>query len=241
MDAKNANAALARRPAIAFFDVDKTVLAVNSATLWLRRERKLGNITILQALRATFWVALYSLGLIHADDVIRVAIRALKGKREREVIDRTMEFWQQEVAATIRPGAKDAIARHKARGDLCFLLTSSSNYLSAPIADVLQLDGFLANRFVVDAGVFTGEPVEPVCYGEGKVAHALGCAQKLNVELWECAFYTDSLSDLPMLEAVGRPVVVSPDPRLKRLARKRGWAVEDWGVPARKLLAPRGP
>ncbi len=224
--------------AIAFFDVDKTVLAVNSAALWVRRELRSGHITRLQALRASFWVGLYGLGLIEADDVIRVAIKTLRGARERDVIDRTLEFWREELIGTIRPGARDAIRRHKDAGDLCFLLTSSTNYLSAPIADVLGCDGFLANRFVVDDGVFTGEPVEPVCYGAGKVAHAEACAQKLSIALSECAFYTDSASDLPMLEAVGHPVVVSPDLRLRRVARRRGWTVEDWGVPGRKLLPP---
>lgn len=221
---------------IAFFDVDKTLLGVNSATLWVRRELQRGNISRWQALRASAWVGLYGLGLIRADDVLRVAIKTLKGKREREVIDRTLAFWHEEVRATVRPGARAAIQRHKDQGELCFLLTSSSNYLSAPIADELGFDGFLANRFEVKDGTFTGEPIEPICYGTGKVAHASGCAHKLNVRLAECAFYTDSMSDLPMLEVVGRPIVVSPDPRLRRVARKRGWPVEDWGQAPPRLL-----
>lgn len=224
---------------IAFFDVDKTLLGVNSATLWVRRELAKGNITRLQALRASLWVGLYGLGLIHADDVLRVAIKTLAGKRERDVIDRTVAFWHEEVAATVRPGAQAAVQRHKDAGELCFLLTSSSNYLSMPIAEQLGFDGFLANRFEVRDGVFTGEPIEPICYGRGKVAHALGVAEKLNVRLEECAFYTDSMSDLPMLEAVGRPVVVAPDPRLRRVAKKRGWPIEDWGVAPPRALPLR--
>jgi HAD superfamily hydrolase (TIGR01490 family) len=227
--------------AIAFFDVDKTLLAVNSAGLWVRRELAQGNITRLQAMRAGFWVGLYGLGLIQADDVIRAAVRTLKGKRERDVLDRTMRFWEEDVRATVRPGAREAVRRHKEAGDLTFILTSSSNYMSAPIADELAFDGFLANRFVVEDGLFTGETHEPVCYGHGKVAHAAACAEKLNVDLRECAFYTDSMSDRPLLEVVGRPVVVDPDVRLRRLARKRGWPIEDWGVPARGQLPPPAP
>src|SRR5688572_18066234 len=117
---------------IAFFDVDKTVLAVNSASLWIRRELRLKHISRWQAARAALWVGLYSLGFIGSDDVIRKAIKALRGRHERDVIDRTLEFWREEVASTIRPGARAAIARHRAAGDLCFLLTSSSNYMSAP-------------------------------------------------------------------------------------------------------------
>lgn len=221
---------------IAFFDVDKTLLGVNSATLWVRREFARGNITRFQMLRASLWVGLYGLGLIQADDVIRVAIKTLKGKRERDVIDRTVQFWHEEVAATVRPGAAAAVKRHKDAGEMCFILTSSSNYMSMPIADQLGFDGFLANRFEVKDGVFTGEAIEPICYGKGKVAHAEGVAQKLNVKLSECAFYTDSHSDLPMLEKVGRPVVVDPDPRLRRVAKKRGWPIEDWGTAPRREL-----
>jgi HAD superfamily hydrolase (TIGR01490 family) len=227
--------------AIAFFDVDKTLLGVNSATLWIRRELGRGQITPWQALRAGLWVGLYSLGVIKADDVIRVAVRGLAGRKERDVIEQTLDFWREEVIHTIRPGARPAIARHKERGDLCFILTSSSNYMSAPIADVLAFDGFLANRFEVVNGVFTGSPLEPVCFGAGKLAHAKVCAEKLNVSLAECTFYTDSMSDLPVLLEVGQPVAVNPDPRLRRVAKKRGWRVENWATPDHRPQTPALP
>ena len=196
--------------AIAFFDVDKTLLSVNSASLWLRREFKSGNISRLQALKAGFWISLYQLGFARMEDVLTKAVST----------------------------ARAAVLRHKERGDLVFLLTSSSNYLSAPIADELNLDGFLANRFVVDKGVFTGHAVLPLCFGAGKVSHARVVADKLHVDLRQCTFYTDSASDVPMLEAVGVPVAVDPDPRLRRIARRRGWAIETWRQPLKALPPP---
>ncbi|MDP2339473.1 MAG: HAD family hydrolase [Deltaproteobacteria bacterium] len=222
-------------PTIAFFDVDKTVLAVNSASLWVRRELAAGNITRLQALKAGFWVTLYHLGFARMDDVLTEAVTTLKGRVERDVIERTLAFYRDDVQHTIQPAARAAVLRHKERGDLVFLLTSSSNYLSAPIADELKADGFLANRFVVDAGRFTGLAHMPLCFGKGKVAHAQVVAEKLRIDLKECAFYTDSVSDLPMLEAVGVPVAVDPDPRLRRIARRRGWAIEAWRQPIKAL------
>jgi HAD superfamily hydrolase (TIGR01490 family) len=214
--------------AIAFFDLDKTLLSVNSATLWVKRELREGTITKRDALRAAFWVALYELGFARMELVILRAVAQQRGRREREVIRQTLQFWRDEVAMTLRPGARDAVARHRAKGDLVFLLTSSTNYLAAPLADELQLDGFLANRFEVEDGAFTGRAVLPICYGQGKVEHARGIAAKVNIPLEECFFYTDSYSDLPMLLAVGHPVVVHPDPRLRRFALRRGWPVEDW-------------
>lgn len=224
--------------AIAFFDADKTLLARNTAAMWVRRERRLGNLSLPQALRGAFWAALYELGLIHADDLIRDAARTLRGRREQDVVERTLKFWREEVAGLIRPGARAAVARHRAHGDRCYLLTSTSSYLSEPITAALALDGYLANRFVVVDGLFTGEMIDPICFGVGKLAHAQSCADQAGVTLEQCSFYTDSLSDLPALAAVGHPVAVNPDPRLRREAQRRGWPIEDWGTPG-QLALPR--
>jgi len=225
---------------IAFFDVDKCILGVNTATLWVKREYRAGNITRTQAMRASFWVGLYHLGYVRMEHVLEDAVKNLKGLNERDVIDRTLAFYREEVVQTVKPKAMAAIAEHKARGDLIFLLTSSSTYLSAPLGDTLKIDGFLANRFEVEDGHFTGRAVLPFCYGPGKVAHAEVIADKLRIPLKECVFYTDSYSDLPMLEAVGEPIAVDPDRRLLRHAMKRGWRIERWHEPASttKLLPP---
>jgi HAD superfamily hydrolase (TIGR01490 family) len=213
---------------IAFFDVDKTILRVNSASLWVQREVRAGNMRRRDAARAAFWLGMYQLGYANLDELINEAVRTLKGTREREVIDRTMAFYREEIASTVKPQAQAAIDAHKRDGDLVFLLTSSSNYLMAPLSDLLQIDGFLANRFVAVDGVFTGEAYTPLCFGPGKVEHAQVVADKVGVALRDCAFYTDSASDLPMLEAVGEPVAVDPDPWLRRVASQRGWRIERW-------------
>lgn len=213
---------------IAFFDLDRTVLAVNSATLWLRRELRLGHITRKSALRGAFWVGLYQLGFAAIEDALGQAVRTLAGVEESTLKERTLAFWREEVRAHIRPGARRTLEEHRARGDRLYLLTSSSSYLSEAACQELGFHGSLANRFEVDAGVFTGRALAPLCYGPGKVAHAEELAAALGASLAESTFYTDSYSDLPMLEAVGTPVVVHPDPRLSRHARRLGWRVERW-------------
>ena len=215
-------------PGIAFFDLDRTLLSVNSATLWLKRELREQRISRLAALRAAGWVGLYQLGFGAMEDAIRAAVGALAGTPEDDIRARTLAFWHEEIVGTIRPGATAAIARHKERGQAVWLLTSSSPYLSRPAADALELDGFLSNVFEVVDGVFTGAAREPLCFGPGKITWARQVAEQAGVSLDQCAFYTDSHSDLPVLEAVGEPVVVHPDPRLRREAGHRGWRVEDW-------------
>jgi HAD superfamily hydrolase (TIGR01490 family) len=214
---------------IAFFDVDKTLLARNSARLWLRRELRLGHVTKMQVVQAGIWLLRYELGFARADDALRKAARAMRGVSERGIIDRTLDFWHEDVAKIFRRDARAVVEKHRAAGDLLFLLTSSSNYLAAPIADELQMDGFCTNRFEVVDGKFTGLPIEPTCYGPGKAVHMRAVCDKVGIALPDCTFYTDSFSDIDAMEIVGVPVAVSPDPRLRRRAVRRGWRIEDWG------------
>ncbi len=214
---------------IAFFDLDKTLIARNSGNLWIRAELRGGHISKLQFLRATGWFVKYRIGLADMEQALRLAISTLEGDRESEVRQRTFDFYDRECQGLVRPGAHLAVEEHRAAGDALVMLTSTSNYLSGRFADDLDFDEVLSNRFEVDeAGVFTGRPIEPLCYAEGKLVLARQCAEARGVALADCAFYTDSIADVSVLEAVGRPVVVDPDPRLRLRATKAGWPIVDW-------------
>jgi HAD superfamily hydrolase (TIGR01490 family) len=218
--------------AIAFFDLDRTLLAANSGTLWIKSELGLGHITRFQALRASFWVIRYQLGFASIEDALLRAIRFLAGSRESDIRDRTTQFYKSNVRQLFRPGAREALKYHRDQGDKIVLLTSSSSYLSQLVAEELELDDYLCNRFEVDsAGLHTGKLIGALCYGTGKVDYAKEFASAAGTQLSECIFYTDSFSDLPLLKAVGSPIVVNPDRRLRGEAQRRGWRVVDWGTP----------
>jgi HAD superfamily hydrolase (TIGR01490 family) len=214
---------------IAFFDLDRTLLATNSATGWIKRELRLGHLSRVDALKAASWVGLYGLGLGAMEDTIRRAVQGLSGVEEAEIIARTLAFWDEEVQHQTRPGARAVVDAHRAQGHHLVLLTSSSPYLSAPAAAVFGIDEVRCNHFVVQDGRFTGETVEPLCYGAGKLVHAQASAEVHGVDLQDCSFYTDSWSDVSVMDKVGRPVAVHPDQRLMRYARKKGWEIVDWG------------
>lgn len=225
---------------IAFFDLDKTLISRNSATLWIRFELAGGRITRWQALHALTYVVRYSLGVTELHEAIRRSVQSLSGQREAELAERAVVFYGQLVRPLFRPGARQALDTHRAAGDRLVLLTSSSNYVSEQVCRELALDDYVCNRFEVDAeGRYTGQPIEPLCYGEGKVELAERYAGALGLRLTDCSFYTDSAADLPMLEAVGYPVCVHPDPKLRRIARRRGWKSVDWGKPSGTSSAKR--
>jgi HAD superfamily hydrolase (TIGR01490 family) len=215
----------------AFFDLDGTLLSINSGRLWVALERRLGRISRVKYAEALVYLVAYRLNRIDMGSVMRRALAIYRGEPEAEVRQKTRRWYLDEVAPKVAPGAYAVLDAHRAAGHRLVLLTSSSLYESEIASEHLGLDDYLCAPYEVADGLFTGEPVLPLCYGAGKVHYAEQYAKQHQVDLSESFFYTDSASDLPMLLRVGHPRVVNPDPGLRRAARKRNWRVIDWGRP----------
>jgi HAD superfamily hydrolase (TIGR01490 family) len=196
----------------AFFDVDRTLVACNTGRLFLRDLRRRGEISFLRALRAMGWMLKYHMSLIDLD----------------ALAERCRRWVEDEILPLLLPSALRKIERHRQQGHLLAILSSSPTYVTRPIAETLGLDEVLSTQFEVEGGQFTGKLIGPACFGKGKVHWAEDLVTRKAVDLGSSYFYTDSYSDLPMLERVGHGVVVNPDPRLKRAAKRRGWPVENW-------------
>ena len=210
--------------AIAFFDLDRTLLAVNSASLWVKREMDAGHITRWQALRAASWLIRYKLGFGRLEDALSGAVRMLAGTRDAELREKSHRFYREQLRTQFRPRAREVLEAHRAAGDHLVMLTSSWSHLADAVAEELGMHAVLCNRFALDAaGVHLGRLTGDICFGAGKVTHAREYAQKVGGSLEDAVFYTDSYSDLPVLRLVGRPVVVNPDGRLRRHAARQGW------------------
>ena len=213
----------------AFFDFDRTLIDVNSGKLWVKHERRAGRISSWQLLMASTFFLRYHLSLIDMQEAMGKAISTVAGEREEILAQRTADWYRQEVRAHLIPAALEVVEEHRAKGHPLVLLTTSSPYLAKAVADDLQLDAFGSTAFEVDGeGCFTGHVVEPSCYGMGKVEHALRLAAPLGVDVEASYFYTDSFTDQPMLDKVLHPRAVNPDPRLRRLAKRRGWRILHW-------------
>ena len=199
----------------------------------MRRELRLGLIKPWQALQAAAWLTGYELGFAAIDGVLQRAIASLAGVPERDLRERTATFYEVCIRPLYRPGARLAIEEHRRAGDSLVLLTSSSQYLAEHVARDLKLDALICNRFEVDQrGLHTGRTIGALCFGAGKLQYASDFAIGKGARLQDSVFYTDSYADRPLLEAVGRPVAVNPDRRLRRLAAKRRWELLDWGTPS---------
>jgi HAD superfamily hydrolase (TIGR01490 family) len=212
----------------AFFDLDGTLLRVNSGALWIRRERRLGRLSLAQYVEAIAYLIAYRLDTIDMAVAMRRALLTIKGETEETVRTWTREWYLEEVASEVAPGAWPTLRWHREAGHQLVLLTTSSPYASALVAEQLGLDAFLSSRYEVQGGVFTGEPLFPLCYGDGKVQNAERFAAERGIDLDKSYFYSDSASDLPMLRRVKHARVVNPDLKLRIGALRAGWPVLDW-------------
>ncbi len=212
----------------ALFDMDRTLVRVNTAALYVRWQVRTGEARRRDLAKTLFWLGQYTLGVIDVDVIAREAARGVRGRDVADFAARLDAWVREEVLPHVAPAAVREVTRRREQGDLCAVLTSSTTFSAGPVAAHVGIDEVLATRLEEEAGRFTGRVVDPICYGAGKVALAETWANEHDVDLGESAFYTDSISDLPMLERVKEPVVINPDPRLRLLAWRRGWRVEKW-------------
>jgi len=211
----------------AFFDVDGTLLSCQSGTLYIGFLRRQGLMDLSDQLRIYWAFLTYRLGMLNMRRLADVTSRWLEGREEREVIEHCREWYMTEVSRYFRECVLDRVREHRDAGHAVALLTGGTHYLNDLIAEELGLEHVLASQLEVVEGRFTGKPHGPLCYGRGKLTYAERFAAEHGVSLEQSYFYTDSITDLPMLQRVGNPVAVCPDPRLRREARSRGWPILD--------------
>jgi HAD superfamily hydrolase (TIGR01490 family) len=212
----------------AFFDMDRTLLRVNTGTLWIRWQREHGAMSLYQMARAMGWLAQYKLSVLDMESVAAKAIASMRGQPESELRDSARAFFDERVVMQVAPKALAAIEQHRADGHVVAILSSSTPYVVEPLAQHLGIEHAICTRMNIADGCFDGTHRRPTCYGAGKVHWAEAFAREHGVDLATSFFYTDSYTDLPMLERVGIARVINPDTRLKRHARRVGWAVDQW-------------
>ncbi len=208
--------------------MDRTLLRCNTGTLWIRWQRERGEISLYQTMRGLGWIAQYKLSLLDMEAVLTKLVASMRGQSEGELIDKARLFFDGLVASQVAPKALQAIERHRAEGHLVAILSTSTPYVVEPLATHLGIEHAICTRMNIADGRFDGTHKKPACYGAGKVYWAEAFAREHGVDLASSFFYTDSYSDLPMLERVGGARVVNPDLRLRRHARRVGWAVDEW-------------
>ncbi|MGH2830317.1 MAG: HAD family hydrolase, partial [Actinomycetota bacterium] len=204
----------------AFFDLDKTVIARSSTLMFGRPLFKEGMIKRSTVIRGAYAALVYQ--LVGADDDKMDRMRhALLDLTKGWEVDKIRALARETLTEMIEPivyaEAAHLIDTHREAGRRVYLVSSSGQEIVEPLAEFLGVPHAIGSRATIQDGRFTGE-LEFYCQGEGKREAILAEAERHGIDLSRSYAYSDSATDVPMLEAVGRPVAVNPDKELRSIA-----------------------
>jgi HAD superfamily hydrolase (TIGR01490 family) len=207
----------------AFFDLDRTLLRRSSALALAGSFRDRGLISRRQLAKAAGWQLLFVLRGASHEAVRRAAedgLIVLRGFTPEEMRDLVAEAMEPVLRPLVYAEPLHLVDEHRARGEPVYIVSATLQEIVQAIADDLGFDGALGTVCEVRDGAYTGHALRPL-HAENKVA----AVRELGFDPADCTAYSDSHTDLPLLEAVGTPVAVNPDRRLRAIATRRDWRV----------------
>jgi len=219
----------------AFFDLDKTIISKSSSLALSRPMYRAGMVTRGQLVRGAYAQLVYA--LVGADerkmDRLKEGLLQLTKGWDRAEVERLVrDVIIDAIDPYVYQEALDLMALHRSEGRAVYIVSSSPEEVVRPLARHFGVAGVLATRARIEDGLYTGE-LEFYCAGEGKAEAVRSLAESVGVDLEHSYAYSDSIADLPMLEAVGHPVAVNPDKELRKQAEEREWDIRDFRRPVR--------
>lgn len=216
-------------PDLALFDLDCTLLPIDSDYEWARFLVRLGVVDGEEYERRNdVYFRQYQNGTLDIGEFLAFQLAPLAA-HPVEVLDRwRTRFVDEVIRPTIVPAARALVDSHRDRGDLCAIVTATNEYITRPIAHEFGIGHLIATAVESVQGRFTGQPLGTPSFREGKVQRTGDWLASLG-RSWDAFprsyFYSDSANDVPLLERVTDPVATNPDERLAALATDRGWRI----------------
>jgi HAD superfamily hydrolase (TIGR01490 family) len=172
------------------------------------------------------------MNLLDIERWTKQTMRQFRGRGERELEEEATSWFREYVLPTIYPEALELVRMHQGRGHVVALVSGATRFVVQPVAEHLGVKHLMYTHLEVQDGEFTGRVIDPICFGEGKVYWLQQLIEGEGIDLARSYFYTDSITDLPLLDLVGHPQIVNPDPLLYRQAVRRRWPVRFFKNPA---------
>ena len=215
-------------PQAAFFDLDRTLISGASIFPFAVQAWRAGFVKNTEILR--WGISALSFKLIGdiGDDRSDKARNDFLGKVAGVSVDQMAEIARDllpNLVQNVRPESRKLVKMHHEAGRDTWILSASPQGIVEPLADALGMTGAIGTKGKVVDGHYTSELDGPFVYGQGKADAINQLAERLDYDLSRSYAYSDSISDLPMLELVGHPVTVNPDSPLEEIAYERGWPV----------------
>lgn len=209
----------------AFFDLDHTLLDGANGNLYAQEMVRKGYMKLRGLLWVVWYSILYKLNRLPRREVYRKVLGIMGQYHVLEMIEMMDVGFETRIMPRIFQEGVDLVRTHREQGHLTVVATAAGEYVAERVRVQLGADDFLATPIPVKGDRISSELEGPTAFMEGKLEMAREYCEKMGVDLEHCFFYSDSASDLPLLEAVGHPVMVNPQLKLRVAARGRGWQV----------------
>jgi putative phosphoserine phosphatase/1-acylglycerol-3-phosphate O-acyltransferase len=210
---------------VAFFDFDGTVIDGYSATAVFKERLRRFDVDLFELWEISSAVVEMRVRGTTVDNLMDKAVRALAGKTHDELLDQAYRLFRSEIASQIFPQVRTLIAAHRRAGHRVVMSTSATPYQAQPVVDDLNFDDLISTHpEIAEDGVLTGLLDGKSLWGPRKAEAIEDWATEAGVDTDICFGYSNGVEDVPMLETVGRPVALNPDPELDRIAQNRGWS-----------------
>lgn len=211
---------------LAIFDLDKTLLSGDSDHAWgeFLAERGLVDGDSYRRENDRYYEA-YKAGELDIADYLRFALRPLTEHSLAQLKSWRQQFMHAKILPMITPAARALVTRHRDQGDTLVIITSTNDFIAAPIAAEFGVPHLIASQAELRAGRYTGRVVGVPCYRHGKVERLHAWMREHSESLVDSWCYSDSHNDLPLLELVAHPVAVNPDEILRERAESLGWPI----------------
>jgi HAD superfamily hydrolase (TIGR01490 family) len=210
---------------VAFFDLDKTILSINSGSALVREAYKRGLMNTSDLLNAIYLSWLYKFHLRDTSRIVSGMGRWLKGVTPDEANALSEHVVNKHLVDAIRPEIYSEIKFHRENNAEIVILSSAIHQICKPLGSHIGADNIICTEMEVLDGVFTGSAENNFCFEDEKRIRLIQYCEMKNYDLHEAFYYGDSISDLSALEVVGHPVCVQPDRKLLRISHKNGWRI----------------
>jgi putative phosphoserine phosphatase / 1-acylglycerol-3-phosphate O-acyltransferase len=207
----------------AFFDLDRTLIKGFSAKDFLKTRLMSGKMSPKELIAQFAGALSYAVGNGNFASMAAIGARGVKGVPEKVFMEVGEEVYHKHLADAIFPESRALVAAHLAMGHTVAIVSAATPYQVEPIARDLSIPHVMCTRMEVKKGVFTGNIIEPACWGEGKALAGQALAKTHGLDLQKSYFYTDSAEDLPLLEIVGNPRPLNADAKLSAIAFQNDW------------------
>ena len=213
------------KPVVAFFDLDHTLMDGANGNIYAVRMVREGYMKRRVMVKVAWYTILYKMNRLPREVVFKKVFDIMGQYTVIEMIAFMDRNFETHIVSRLYQGGVDKVREHCDQGHITVIATAAGEYVAERVRVQLGADDIIASQAPIKGNHMTSDDLGQMAFMERKLEMAVEYCRLVGADLSDCWFYSDSASDLPLLEAVGHPVMVNPQKKLRRETRDRDWPV----------------